>query len=61
MEVLITKETLKDVDYIIEHLVEKYVNDLTNIDSIAVCLNALVLEKERLEKAFKEEEEEENA
>lgn len=57
MEVLITKETLKDVDYIIEHLTEKYVNDLTNIGAIAVCLNALILEKERLEKAFKEEEE----
>lgn len=57
MEISVTKETLKDVDYIIKHLVEKYVNDLTNIDGIAVCLNALVLEKERLEKALQEEEE----
>lgn len=57
MEISITKETLEDVTYIIEHLVEKYVNDLTNIDGIAVCLNALILEKERLEKAFQEEEE----
>lgn len=57
MEISVTKETLKDVNYIIEHLVEKYVNDLTNIDGIAVCLNALILEKERLEKVFKEEEE----
>lgn len=56
MEISVTKETLKDVDYIIEHLVEKYASDLTNIDGIAVCLNALILEKERLEKALQEEE-----
>lgn len=57
MEISITKETLEDVTYIIEHFVEKYANDLANIDGIAVCLNALILEKERLEKVFKEEEE----
>lgn len=57
MEVLITKETLKDMDYIIQHLTAKYIDELTNIGAIAVCLNALVLEKERLEKALQEEEE----
>ena len=49
MEIAISKETLKEIDYIIEHFIENFRDKVTNIRALAFCLQTLMEGKEKLE------------
>ena len=48
MEITISKETLKEIDYIIEHFVENFRDKVTDIGALAFCLQTLMEGKEKL-------------
>ena len=49
MEITLTEETLKEIDYIIEHFVENFRDKVTDIGALAFCLQTLIEGKENLE------------
>ena len=49
MEITLTEETLEEIDYIIEHFVENFRDKVTNIGTLAFCLQTLMEGKEKLE------------
>lgn len=49
MEITISEETLKEIDYIIKHFVENFRDKVTDIGVLAFCLQTLIEEKEKLE------------
>lgn len=49
MEITISKEALKEIDYIIEHFVENFRDKVTDIGTLAFCLQTLMEGKEKLE------------
>lgn len=58
MEITISKEALKEIDYIIEHFVENFRDKVTDIGALAFCLQVLIDGKEKLEEQILKDEEE---
>ena len=54
MEIEITEQTLKDLDYIKNHIVEKFRDEIADISALAVVLEAIVQKQEEFEKEMGE-------
>lgn len=54
MEIEITKQTLKDLDYIKNHIVEKFKDELVDISALVVVLETIIQKQEELEKEMGE-------
>lgn len=54
MEIEITEQTLKDLDYIKNHIIEKFKDELVDISALIVVLETIVQKQEELEKEMGE-------
>lgn len=54
MEIEITEQTLKDLDYIKNHIIEKFKDELVDISALIVVLEMIVQKQEELEKEMGE-------
>lgn len=54
MEIEITEQTLKDLDYIKNHIVEKFRDEIVDISALVVILEAIVQKQEEFEKEMGE-------
>ena len=54
MEIEITKQTLKDLDYIKNHIVDKCRDEIVDISAMAVVLETIIQKQEELEKEMGE-------
>lgn len=54
MEIEITEQTLKDLDYIKSHIVEKFRDEVVDISAIMVVLETIIQKQEELEKEMGE-------
>lgn len=52
----ISKEDIKDMNIIINSFVTKYVEEVTSINALALCLQTLIDKRDELEKFFSNEE-----
>ena len=55
MEITIDEKTIKDIDFIINSIVEKYAEDFTDVTALAWTLDTLIREKEALKKTMERE------
>lgn len=42
MEITIDKEIIEEIDYVINHFVEQFTDKVTNIGTLAICLQFLL-------------------
>lgn len=54
MEIEITEQTLKDLDYIKNHIIEKFKDELVDISALIVVLETIIQKQEELEKEMGE-------
>lgn len=54
MEIEITKQTLRDLDYIKNHIVEKFKDEIVDISALIVVLETIIQKQEELEKEMGE-------
>ena len=59
MEVLIDKKTLEDIGYITEHIVEKFKDEVTDINALIICLEAILEKSIYLSNQMKQEDKDE--
>ena len=54
----ISKETVKDIDTILESFVSKFADEVISIDALAVCLQAIIDKRDEIQKIVEEGENE---